>query len=232
MRWLVALPCALALWGCSSGDSGGVAPDAGKDVSTNDVTAPDVATHDTGTNDTGSGDTGSQNDAQGDTGTSDAGCPAAWLAEPTVDTSIAVPADGGTVMIHVSANGTQNYACTVASDGGTGWTFVGPQATLDDCTGALFGHHFASDGGATFPEWQATDGTYVVGHKKNAYDAGAESVPWLLLTVVGQGGSGQLAQATYVQRLNTDGGATPTSACDAGATESVGYTADYYFYGP
>jgi hypothetical protein len=231
MRPMVVLSCTLALWGCSSGDTNGGSADGGKDASANDVTAPDVSTHETGTSDTGGPDTGTA-----DTGSSDAsdgGCPAAWLVAPQVDPSIAVPSDGGTLRIHAAASGTQNYACT-ATDAGTTWTFVGPEATLDDCTGALFGHHFASDGGAASPEWQATDGTYVVGHKVAAFtpDGGSGSVPWLLLQVVGQGGSGPLAQSLYVQRLDTDGGVAPGPGCDAGATQAVPYTADYYFYGP
>lgn len=242
MRSIAVLAGALALCGCSSGsDAGGGGSDAGKDVSANDVTAPDTSTHETGTTDTGSpdtstADTGSSDTGPSDTGAGDAsdgGCPTGWLVPPAVDPTIAVPGDGGVVRIHASANGTQNYACTVNDAGSTAWTLTGPNATLDDCAGALYGHHFASDGGAAFPEWQATDGTYVVGHKLAAFtpDGGSGSVPWLLLQVVGSGGSGPLAQSLYVQRLNTNGGAAP-GACDAGATQSVNYSADYYFYGP
>lgn len=251
MQSCVLLPgAALVLWGCS-GDSSSGAPDSGADATAVDATSPDVSTSDTGaTTDTGtgaetasddgpSGDTGTTDTGAADTGTSDTGpadasdggCPATWLVAPSVDPSIAVPADGGAVLIHATGSGTQNYACTVAADGGAGWTFVGPLATLDDCSGAPFGSHFASDAGSAFPEWQATDGTYVVGHKLAAFtpDGGAQSVPWLLLKVVGQGGSGTLAQSAYVQRLNTAGGVAPGSAArspswcsGAGARRSSG----------
>jgi hypothetical protein len=160
-------------------------------------------------------------------------CRPGWLTPPPVDPSIAVPADGGGLRIHVAASGTQNYACT-ATDAGTAWTLLGPQATLDDCTGAVFGHHFPSDAGASAPEWQASDGTYVVAHKVAAFtpDGGAGSVPWLLLGATAHGGSGTLAQSTFVQRVDTQGGVAAAGACDAGATQNVKYTADYYFYGP
>ena len=237
MRSMVVPVCVLALLGCSSssGDTNGGSTDGGKDVSAADVTAADTSTHETGAADTGSQDGTTADTGPADAGSSDAsdgGCPAAWLVAPAVDPSIAVPADGGTVRIHVAGSGTQNYACTT-TDAGTAWTLTGPTATLDDCAGALYGHHFASDGGAAFPEWQATDGTYVVGRKVAAFtpDGGSASVPWLLLQVVGQGGSGELAQSLYVQRLNTDGGVA-AGACDAGATETVPYSADYFFYGP
>jgi hypothetical protein len=39
-----------------------------------------------------------------------------------------------------------------------------------------------------------------------------------------------LANTTFVQRLNTNGGAAPTSNCSVGQTQLVPYTADYYFY--
>ena len=35
---------------------------------------------------------------------------------------------------------------------------------------------------------------------------------------------------TFVQRLNTNGGAAPTTSCSVGQTQLVPYTADYYFY--
>jgi hypothetical protein len=60
------------------------------------------------------------------------------------------------------------------------------------------------------------------------------AIPCLLLQSVGnqQGPTGGkfLAKATFVQRLNTKGGAAPTTACTVGQTQLQGYTADYFFY--
>jgi hypothetical protein len=164
--------------------------------------------------------------------TDGARCTSSWLAAPTVNPSIAVPADGGAVLLHATGAGTQNYACKTTDDGGTGWTLLGPAADLSDCRGAVIGHHFASDGGAAYPEWQTADGAYVVGHKVAARgtDGGTVSVPSLLLQAVARGGAGTLGRTAYVQRLDADGGAA-VGPCNAGDTLQVPYAADYYFYG-
>jgi hypothetical protein len=232
----VLFPLTLALAGCSSGSGSGESasgsPDASRDTSTSDVTAADATGQDTSTTaEASSGDTGVTDAGIADA--SDGSCPAAWFTPPDVDPSIAVPADGGGVLVHGAGVGTQNYVCTV-TDGGTTWTFVTPHATLEDCNGLVVAMHFASEAGSAYPEWQAPDGTYVVGHKVASFtpDGGADSVPWLLLEAVDHGGTGPLSQVAYVQRLDTDGGAAPSGSCEAGATADVPYTADYYFYGP
>lgn len=162
------------------------------------------------------------------------GCPAAWLQPPSVSPSIAVPADGGRVLAHGAATGTQDYRCQAAADGGSTWVLVGPRASLRDCTGALLAEHFASDAGAALPEWQSPDHTYVVGRKvaASAPDASPSSVPWVLLEGVSHGGAGALSRVRYVQRVNTSGGVAPARACAVDATAGVPYRADYYFYGP
>jgi hypothetical protein len=167
-----------------------------------------------------------------------AACPSSWTVAPAVDPSISVP-DGGAVLLHAAANGTQNYTCTAQTiDGGTSyaWVFVGPEATLADCNGAPIGQHFASDAGATAPEWQTNDGAFVIGKKLAAFAATRTgALLWLLLQATSHGGTGTLSNVGYVQRLDTTGGAEPSKPCDAtnaGATEKVSYTADYYFFGP
>jgi hypothetical protein len=167
-------------------------------------------------------------------------CPAGWLALPSDDP---FKVDGGTVLLHTSAAGTQDYECTaVLADDGTryAWAFRGPEAELSDCNGAIVAKHFASDAGAGFPEWRTNDGTGVVGQKVSSYtpvgDGG--SIPWLLLsaraTVGGDGGSLRLIQ--YIERLHTEGGnAPPVPSCNAAhrdVTQKVPYTADYYFLAP
>ncbi len=179
--------------------------------------------------------------ATGDVATGDGACSAPALPSDdpfTIDAST-------TVFLRASGAGTQNYTCEATEvDGGTsyGWTFVGPQAALTDCNAMVVAQHFASEAGAGFPEWQAIDGTYVIGQKQQAYtpDGGSGSVPWLLLGVVSSGGSGDaggtLSGAQYIERLHTDGGVAPSgAACTAdagGTTEKIPYTADYYFLAP
>ncbi len=172
-------------------------------------------------------------------------CTSAWTTPPVVNATLAVPS--GAVLLHASASGTQNYACqATAADGGSAyaWTLTGPSASLRDCRGVEIGHHFASDPSAAAPsppKWETLDGTFVIGKKHlpaYAPDGGAGSVPWLLLTAAGSGGSGPLARTAYIQRLETKGGVAPgneTDPCNAsrvGATVQVPYTAEYFFYGP
>ena len=232
------LPVLLA--GCGGDDNGGTtAMDAGqKDASM----GGDTGGQDVSTNDTGNQDTGSQDSGGGDAGNdgsnedaSDGACPASWDMTPANDPFMN---DAGGVLMHTAGVGTQDYTCmAVTTDAGTtyAWTFVGPEANLNDCNAVLVGHHFASDAGATRPQWQTLDGTYVIGAKKGAFDAGSESVPWLQLQGVAWGGDGGLSQAQWIQRLNTDGGVAPSATCDqnsVGTTQKVPYTADYYFFGP
>jgi len=46
----------------------------------------------------------------------------------------------------------------------------------------------------------------------------------------GPTGGQLLADTTYIQRLNTNGGSAPTTACTVGQTQLVPYTADYHFF--
>jgi hypothetical protein len=230
----VAVMCVFCLLpACSSSSNGGGGGGGGNDASGDTGGGQDSSAHDSSAQDSSAGDSGGDVEL-GDA--SDSGCPSAWLAPPTVPTSIEVPADGGGVLLHAAGAGTQNYACTMGTDGGISWVFVGPQADLSDCNGNVIGHHYASEAGAAYPEWITTaDGTYVVGHKFAAYtpDGGAASVPWLLLQAVDHGGgTGTLSQVAWIQRLDTDGGVAPAPGCDAGDMAQVPYTAQYWFYGP
>jgi hypothetical protein len=152
---------------------------------------------------------------------------------PAADPSIAPPADAGTVIAHAGAVGTQDYACKAATDGGTAWTLVGPDAVLRDCDARTIGQHDASDAGASGPAWQIA-GSRVVGRRVAGFspDGGAPAVPWLLLQAIDRSDAGVLAGTTYVQRVRTTGGTAPAARCspDAGVAK-VPYTADYYFYG-
>jgi hypothetical protein len=188
-------------------------------------------------------DAGSESDATDaapETDASDGGCPTSWYVAPVVDPTITVPDGGGGVLLHAIGSGTQDYKCVASTnDAGTTytWTLVTPDATLSDCHATVIGHHFASEGGAGFPEWQTTDGTYVVGQKRMGFtpDGGSGSIPWLLVGAVDAGGTGALSSTQFVQRLNTDGGNAPASTCNAGTvgnTTDIPYTADYYFFGP
>ena len=133
------------------------------------------------------------------------------------------------LLLQVHAKGDQVYTCMSVPAQYT-WTLKAPDAQLFDKDGKPFGKHFAG------PSWEATDGSRVTGKAvANAPSPDADSIPWLLVNIVGHDGSGVLSRATTIQRINTKGGKAPASGCDAahaGQEVRVPYSADYLFYAP
>ena len=133
------------------------------------------------------------------------------------------------LLLQVHAKGDQVYIC---QEGVTqfAWTLKAPDAQLFDKDGKPFGKHFAG------PSWEANDGSRVLGKAvANAPSPDADSIPWLLVNIVGHEGSGVLSRASSIQRINTKGGKAPASGCDAahaGQELRVAYSADYLFYAP
>jgi hypothetical protein len=181
---------------------------------------------------------------------------AAQVTPPPTPDTIAVPA-GNSAYLVGHASGSQGYTCLPTSTGGTAWNPTArPEATL---FADFFGHpvqiitHFQSinenpkpnivppqSGNAT---WQSSfDSSRVWMVKKSGIDPSSDiascshtgSIQCLLLQSVGNlkgpTGGNLLANTTFIQRLNTGGGAVPTSACTAGQTQLVPYTADYFFF--
>lgn len=159
---------------------------------------------------------------------------------PSVPSNLQVP-EGHRAFRMWHATGTQNYICMTA---GQPWVFIGPQATLfnDDNRQALT--HFLSpnpaEGGVARATWQhsrdtsAVWGLSIASSTDPAY-VSPGAIPWLLLKVVGtQDGpedGDKLARATYIQRVNTQGGSAPSPACStAGGRAFVPYETDYVFY--
>lgn len=179
------------------------------------------------------------------------------VTPPTTPTAITPPV-GNTAFLEGHAYGTQGYVCLPTSTGGTSWTInpARPEATLfTDLFGQPFQiiTHFTSiDADPKAPQpvslggnatWQSSlDSSKVWAVATGHIDAGTDpvscpnegSIPCLLLESIGNlkgpTGGRLLAKATFVQRLNTNGGAAPTSACSVGQTQLVPYTADYYFF--
>jgi len=139
------------------------------------------------------------------------------------------PTAGERLLLQVHAKGDQVYVCK--RDGGQfGWTLKAPDARLFYKDGKAFGRHFAG------PSWEAADGSLVVGKAVgNVPSRDADSIPWLLVTVVSRSGSGVLSGVSSIQRIDTKGGKAPASGCDAsheGQETRAAYTADYRFFVP
>lgn len=131
--------------------------------------------------------------------------------------------------IEVHAKGDQIYTCNGDGEEFT-WVLKAPEAQLIDKSGKPFGRHFEG------PSWEANDGSRIMGKAvASAPSPDADSIPWLLVTVIGHSGGGVLARVTSVQRVNTKGGKASSSGCDAahaGNEERVPYSADYRFFIP
>jgi len=157
-------------------------------------------------------------------------------AQSTGGTSPGDPLDPRTtdpaaaVFLNVQATGFQKYAC---QPDGT-WVFTDPVATLykSNGTAQAIGSHFLNFSTGR-PVWQLKDGSSVEPARFASASGGAGNIAQLLLkTVVASAGADgdRLAQATWVQRLNTAGGVAPAGSCTPGDHAAVPYTADYVFW--
>jgi Protein of unknown function (DUF3455) len=126
-------------------------------------------------------------------------------------------------LLTLHAEGAQIYECKADRDGKLNWAFREPIASLM-LEGRTVGRHYAG------PTWDHDDGSSVkakvVG---SAPGASAADIPWLKLEVIERHGSGALAGADFVQRINTAGGVLQGSCERAGSLRSVAYAADYVF---
>jgi hypothetical protein len=166
-----------------------------------------------------------------------------FSAGPPPPPALEVPA-GNEAYLKAAAVGTQNYLCLPS-----GWTFIGPQATLFvelpwGRGGAIrqqVATHFLSpnpaESGAARPTWQSSFDTSTLWAAPIASSSdysGTASIPWLLLKVEGAAngpiGGSALSETTYIQRVNTSGGVMPRTVCAVGTRAFVPYTADYIFY--
>jgi uncharacterized protein DUF3455 len=180
----------------------------------------------------------------------------AQVTPPTTPDTIAVPA-GNAAFLVGHAFGSQGYTCLPTATGGTAWNpSARPEATLfSDPSGQQFQiiTHFQSinekpkpgvivplSGNATWQSSLDTSRVWAVKVKGIDPDPSVDSckntgsIQCLLLQSVGNKkgptGGNLLANTTFIQRLNTAGGAVPTTACTAGQTQLVPYTADYFFF--
>lgn len=124
----------------------------------------------------------------------------------------------------IHAEGAQIYRCQTDAAGRLSWQFREPIATLLDGAKTV-GRHY------TGPSWELADGTTITA-KVVARGPGATSndIPWLMLSVDTVTGSGLIAAATTIRRLNTRGGVADGPCTHEGAFLNVPYSADYSFF--
>jgi Protein of unknown function (DUF3455) len=161
-------------------------------------------------------------------------------ADP-VPNNIKVPARNQ-AFLEGHAVGTQNYICLPS-----GWTFFGPQATLFNADDGQIITHFLSpnpdEDDTPRATWQHSGDTSTVWamaieSSSNPGFVAPGAIPWLLLQVIGAEdgptGGDTLTPTTFIQRLNTLEGITPSTGCslstDVGKKALVPYEADYIFY--
>jgi hypothetical protein len=138
---------------------------------------------------------------------------------PEVPDEIAVPGTTNKVHFHGFGIGVQIYTWD-----GTSWGKAVPEATLFDGNGVV-ATHFAG------PTWESNSGSKVVGAVVQPITVDTNSIPWVLLKAVNPKGPGIFADTTYIQRVNTTGGKSPsTEGTFIGQVFRSPYTADYFFY--
>jgi Protein of unknown function (DUF3455) len=151
----------------------------------------------------------------------------ASAGDVTIPEAIKVP-EGNSAYLTVRAKGDQIFHC-ILKTGEYSWKWHAPEAKLYDTQNqTLVGSHGAG------PSWTHKDGSSVKAKVIQKIDAPDKaSAPWMLLEVTEHQRDGLLAQASYIQRVNTQGGVAPLSGCDAnhlGSERRVSYSADYVFF--
>jgi hypothetical protein len=154
------------------------------------------------------------------------------LARPAPQTAPGDPLDPRTtspsskLFLVLHAVGVQKYACQANG----AWLFTDPEADLyrdADVTKPVGTHYLNFATGR--PVWRFQDGSSVEAARTVSVPAPPGNIASLLLQKVTTT-SGRLGQATWVQRLNTEGGVAPSNACTPGATLAVPYESDYFFW--
>jgi hypothetical protein len=143
--------------------------------------------------------------------------------------AVKVP-DGHAVMLETVGAGDITYECRAKKDMASQfeWVFVGPDAGLKDRSGKVIGKYYGPP--AT---WESNDGSKVTGAQVAVAPASAGSIPLQLVKANPAMGAGAMQGISYIQRVATQGGVAPASACAAGnlaQKQVVKYQADYIFW--
>ncbi|MFH8464443.1 DUF3455 domain-containing protein [Streptomyces sp. NPDC017991] len=140
-----------------------------------------------------------------------------------VPDALKVP-DGNRLTGVFAATGVQTYTCT---DGA--WKLLEPAATLSVKSDR---QHRAVALHSRGPVWVSTVDGSAVNAAAVATSPKTGTIPELLLKSTATRGTGVFADVSYIQRLATDGGVAPTTACTGTDQIGVPYSATYTFYKP
>lgn len=153
---------------------------------------------------------------------------AARYSQDALPASVQVPA-GHQVAMQTVGVGKIAYECKAKKDmSGHEWVFGGPDAVLNDRGGMQVGTYVGPP--AT---WASRDGSAVTATQVAVAPAGAGNIPYQLVKANPATGNGAMQGVSYIQRVATQGGVAPMSACSAsnlGAKQWVPYQADYIFW--
>ncbi|MFL9926618.1 DUF3455 domain-containing protein [Herbaspirillum lusitanum] len=150
-------------------------------------------------------------------------------SQDALPAAVKVPA-GNQVVMQTVGVGDITYECRAKKDmaGQYEWTFVGPDAALNDRSGKQVGKYYGPP--AT---WESMDGSKITATQLAVAPAGAANIPYQLVKANPAVGSGAMSGVTYIQRVATMGGIAPASPCgmaNMGIKQTVKYQADYIFW--
>jgi hypothetical protein len=151
------------------------------------------------------------------------------FSQANLPDAVKVP-NGQSVVMETMAAGDITYQCRVKKDMANQfeWVFVGPRAGLKDRKDNAVGTYYGPP--AT---WESIDGSKVTGAQVAVAPNGEGNIPNQLVKANPAMGNGAMQGVTYIQRVATQGGVAPKSACakaNEGEKQVVHYKADYIFY--
>ena len=151
------------------------------------------------------------------------------FSQAALPDAVKVPA-GQKVAMETVGVGEITYECREkqAAAGQFEWAFVGPNAVLNDRGGKAVGKYYGPP--AT---WEAIDSSKVTGAQVAVAPSTAGNIPLQLVKANPAMGQGAMTGVSYIQRVATQGGVAPASACGMdtkGKKEIVKYQADYIFW--
>jgi hypothetical protein len=153
---------------------------------------------------------------------------AAFVSAHAQVPSTIMPPEGNVETLRCHARGYQRYVSVENPNlpGTYIWRFVAPLAILSNHGGHDFGTHFGG------PTWRANNtGSSVMATRVDGLNMDPTAIDWLLLRGRDWSGHGMFSKVSYIQRINTVGGISPSwIPTSAGIEANIPYTATYVFF--